>query len=336
MAGKVPITYEDGTVLYFDGNPTDKDISEAYSQNKLEESIGMGKVQRGNAQAPNSMPDAGGFYVGGAATGASGQPRMLVNNQTGEMKFADPREKIKYQAEHSATSGTAEIPEEIAQGLVDYSLDPTKTTTLRGNQRMAAITAAKKLDPDFNMNLYPARADYMKNVYSGKIYENVTALNTVTPHLKNLDEAIEKANVQKIPFQTAFVMAVKEATGDATITDLKTAKEVVDSEMQRALTNAAVTVEGMQEQRRLQNMKLSSYAQAKQYVKSVAHIIDQRGSQIEEEFVQRMGKKPKGVLLTPDAKKMLGTLSGKYVNTGVNKDGQAVGKKPDGTIEVIE
>ena len=199
---------------------------------------------------------------------------------------------------------------EVVKGMTDYTLDPSKVTSMRGNQRMQVAGLAKRVDPNFNMQLYPARASYMKDVYGGEIYKNATALNTLSQHLDNLDKSIEQAHMSGQPIANAILFKARELTGDPTITDIKTAKEVVDSEVQRALTSAAVTEQGMKQQRSLQKLDLSNYAQAKQYVKSLAHIASQRSGQMEESFTQRMGKPSNGLITNPSAQAVYDRLGG--------------------------
>ena len=221
------------------------------------------------------------------------------------------------------------------KGVLDYSLGLDKITSMRGNQRMQLAELAKRVDPTFDMKLYPARQDYMKNVYGGDIYRNALSLNTLAAHIDNFDQTIEKAHMAGQPIANAVMFYARNLSGDPTITDIKTAKEVIDTEIQRSLTNAAVTQEGLNAQRKLQKLDLSSYKQAKQYAKSIAHIADQRGGQMEEAFVQRMGKPSNGLIINPSARSIYSKLSGKYTQMGTNSKGQRVGKLADGTVEVI-
>jgi hypothetical protein len=224
----------------------------------------------------------------------------------------------------------------VVKGLTDYSLDPTKVTSMRGNQRMEITGLAKRVDPNFNMTLYPARADYMKNVYGGKIYDNTIALNTLASHLDNADQTIENLHAQKLPAANFVMMMYKQLSGDPTPVDYNVAKDVVDNEVQRLLTQAAVTVEGKRMQSAILPSKNASYAQMKQYIKSLAHIADQRGQNMESAFVERMGKHSGGLIINPKSKDIYTRITKSYTKTGKNSQGQRVGMLSDGTIEVIK
>jgi hypothetical protein len=242
------------------------------------------------------------------------------------MKFADPREEILYKNKHSATgSNIQEVPEEIAQGLVDYTIDPTKVSSLRGNQRMMAIKAAKDLDPTFDMKEFPARSAFVKDLNSGngKMFQQVTSANTLIGHLGFMNQKIDELKNKNLSPANTVINLAKELSGDPTITNYTQASAVVDSELDRLLTGVGVTQEGMNFRRTLLS-KNSGYKQQKEAVKTLVSILESRAGALEKQYKRVLKKDAGDNILFPESRETIKSIRGEQKNTlkeGTVEDG---------------
>lgn len=194
---------------------------------------------------------------------------------------------------------------EIVKGYADYTLDPSKSTSMRSNERAKYIGLAKMYDPNFNMQKYPANAAYVKDVYSGKVANNIQSLNTLVGHLDSLNTSLDSLKADKQPLKNAIILTARNLTGDPSITDYKMAKQVVQSELEQALTGVGVTQEGRKSYEKILNGNAFGYDQGKQFVKTVGHILDTRLKTHEQGYKQKLGRDAGELMRYPDTKKAL-------------------------------
>ena len=110
----------------------------------------------------------------------------------------------------------------------------------------------------------------------------------------------------KLPAKNLVINYARYATGDPSITDWKTAKNIVDDEVERLVTNAAVTVQG----KAMLNNILSSNESSDQQLSQINTLIKIMGGRLStamEQYKSIMGKDaPEGFFMYPDTRAALG------------------------------
>jgi hypothetical protein len=326
------------------------------SQSKLSigPNQGMGKVSYNNQtgavkmQNPNTIMQ---FLVGNAPLNKQLQNvRIAQQISQGGVGGAENLSPEEYAARISAFQDAAAEaglnPEAIKMGAKNQPMyspsmgqdmaPPIAEAVKRGDftgyvkadQRTRSAIAAELSKEGVDTSKIDAQLSYLKDVYSGKTAQNTLSLNTLTSHLGYLDEAITQLRAGGQPIENSIVLTARKITGDPSITDFETAKEVVDNELQRALSGIGVTQEGMQRQGLILKGKTFGEKQARQYVSSLSNILNERLNNIERGYKGRIGKDaPEGVIQTSETKTTLSKLTGRGLNrSGESSGGQSGGK----------
>ena len=186
------------------------------------------------------------------------------------------------------------ITAENVKGLADYSLDPSKIASYRGNQRAQFAALAKMYNPAFNMAKYGQRQKFLQNLSntnSGSMGGNILSLNTLIGHLQLLQsQAAMLSNGQLQPVN-AIINFAQELSGNPNITNFEQAKSVVDSELERALTGVGATQGGLRAREQL----LSSKASPQQMIGAINVLQDIMATRLKNltgQYKSIMGKDP--------------------------------------------
>ena len=199
--------------------------------------------------------------------------------------------------------------QDVVQGLADYTLDPSKTSSLfRGNQRQRLLALTKRYNPDFDMKSFTAAQHYV-NPDSG-VGRNITSLNTLVGHLGYLKNSVDQLQSSGQPLANAVILTARNITGDPTITDYDTASEVVNSEVQRALTAVGVTQQGMERQGAIIPRRKFGEQQAQQYIRSLSHILETRLGALETGYRQQIKRDPGSLITYPETRQVLDSIVG--------------------------
>lgn len=134
----------------------------------------------GGPEDPNNPLNA--MKTGGFGQIMSGNAQVSTDN-SGTPDPVQQQDFLK-----ALPPGTASL----VKGVADYQLDPTKVSSMRGNQRQQLIQMAQQYDPSFDMSQYPARSAMRKSVTSGAVSQNILAANTAIQHLSELDDIVDK------------------------------------------------------------------------------------------------------------------------------------------------
>lgn len=165
FGGKIPPGYSvgpNGTLIATPGGPADPNNPLNYNKvNPFGQTVGADGS--GGAATADSVP---------VQLGPNGKP--------------DPQQ----QADYIKTLPANLQP--LVQGVVNYTLDPNKVVSLKGNARTQLIAAAKAADPSFDMAQYPARAAMVKSLASGQMQQTLSSVNTTIQHLGELDNEVNK------------------------------------------------------------------------------------------------------------------------------------------------
>lgn len=196
--------------------------------------------------------------------------------------------------------------QEIIGGLIDYTLDPAKTSSMRGNQRQQVIAAAKRADPGFDMSAYPRRAALRQDFATGKTSKSLDSLNQLSGHLSQLSESFEAEQTGNIQALNAFVNAVATATGDPRVTNATTARTAVAEEV-ATLMRGGVGTEGATKAWQTNFSPNASPAQQRGAIGTMRHLVGSRLGSLRQRWKTTMGSvRGFDTLLTPEATTLFG------------------------------
>lgn len=119
----------------------------------------------------------------------------------------------------------------IVKGLTDYTLDLSKVSSIRGNERQKLAAAAKRYDPSFDMSQYAARAAMRKSVTSGNYSQAINSSNLVIQHLSQLAKIGDELHNTSYPLANMGKNLWSQQTGDADITNFKTTRAAAAAEL---------------------------------------------------------------------------------------------------------
>ena len=165
--------------------------------------------------------------------------------------------------------------------------------------------------PDWNEQKYASSMAYRKLLSSGRLHDNVLALNTLAGHIDSFNQVIQQYKDNKLPAKQAMVAMAQQITGNAGITDFNVAKNVVETETEALLTKAAVTQQGMQERRKMLGGGIMGpgFDNLEQYAKSVAKIAAIRGKNMETDFKKNTFSDPTDEIIDPDSRNIYNSLA---------------------------
>jgi hypothetical protein len=264
--------------------------------------------------------------LAGSATPASpmGTPRVSLAGGRLSMKYDKPVTSMDLPMNPQPLSPDATSQEKeqwlgqfptstqaVIKGIADYTIDPAKSSSLfRSNARQAIIGAVKMYNPKWDERKFMASQGYLTDLSKGQTGQNVLSLNTVAGHLGELNDSIEGLSKQHLPAAQGLINFAQQISGNPNITDYDTARRVVNSELERALTGVGVTQEGIQDMKSTIPTRNIGYDQLKQFVKSAGHLIGVRLQNQEYQYKQRTyGGTPKDDIIFPENRDILKKLS---------------------------
>ncbi len=206
------------------------------------------------------------------------------------------------------------LPEEqqaLVNGLGDYSLDLSKISSLRNNDREKLTGITKRVFPEFDMKQYEARKKFMDDVMdsssTGSFGSKSLSMNTLIGHLGELKNDMTVLNNTGSPPANAVINLAKQLTGDSSITDYKLAKTNVESEIENLLTASGVTQQGLAH--RLSILPDNASKQAMDdYLKTIGRTIAVRGNAMEGVFKTRLGKDAGNYVYNPGSRESLQSI----------------------------
>lgn len=95
------------------------------------------------------------------------------------------------------------------------------------------LSAVSQYDPSFDAVNYNARSKMRNDITSGKIGQNINAINTVIGHLQVLSDAADKLNNRGIPAWNTVANLTESALGDPRVKNFNATKKAVVDELTR-------------------------------------------------------------------------------------------------------
>jgi hypothetical protein len=201
------------------------------------------------------------------------------------------------------------LPPDVAENVQaagEYRLDATKVYGLRNNSgdRAKFDALINRIYPQWDMKKYVQRQKYLNSLAdtsSAKLGGQILALNTLPKHLETFLETIEALKNAGLKPKNAIINYAKNVLGYPEITDFKMAKEIVCGEMQKVVTGAAVTQEGM---RRVDAMlsENAGYDQMISNAKIMIKIAEGRLEPMQTQYKNVMGKDESGDIIYPESR----------------------------------
>lgn len=158
------------------------------------------------------------------------------NNASAAKDTADAK---KAAAEAAAVPSPENMSDsEIVKGMLDGTVDITKTASIRGNKREAYVEAAKKADPNFNMGDYATRLKLRQSFVDGKDADQITSFNAFLGHAMDASQGINALRNTKVPWiNTPMNKLRSQAAGNPNINAFIIQQDAAKDEFQNFLSN---------------------------------------------------------------------------------------------------
>jgi hypothetical protein len=176
----------------------------------------------------------------------------------------------------------------LAQGMVDGTLGGTILSRLPGNVKLAAISAAKKLDPNFDMTNFANRQKVANDFGSGKSADQIQSFNTFLAHAADLSSAVNDFRATKSPLINKPYIWLRKNSGDPAVASYLAKTEPVRMEFETFLNNKhALTESDMQSAKQVLDNNASP-AQMQATIKSMTHTAGLRLREVNQRYRNTM------------------------------------------------
>ncbi len=258
-------------------------------QGKLAQDHARGLVSDADyAAAKSALPNGG--------SAASNLPTVPIDQQG----RPDPGAQQQFLA--ALPTGTAALVKSVG----DYRADPAKVTSMRGNNRQQFMELVSQYDPTFSMAQYPVRQAMMKSITSGDYSKAVNSANLVIQHIDAMEQSAQGLGNGNFPAINTVRNAVKQQTGDPSITAFNTSADAVASEAAKVFKGTGASdVQSINDWR--SNLSVnSSPAQIQAAGKMlVGNLLASRLNTIKTQYESAMGKPADFRFLTPHSRQVL-------------------------------
>jgi hypothetical protein len=255
---------------------------------------------------------------------------MLASSEPGSRSYKYAKRWLSANAQAKAATASAEArareqaaqpdnlsENEIVNGMLDGSVDITKTASIRSNQRERYIALAKQKDPSFNMSTYGLRLKMNESYTSGKQGDQIQSFNTFMQHAADASDVTNEYRQTRSPLiNKSLNWMSKNATGDPGYARFVAALEPVRKEFATFLEGGHALTESDKHAANTILSDDSSPAQIQAALKQMAHTGSIRLGSLDDRYKATFGHSYQG-LLYPDtvsaAQKLgLGDFAAKY------------------------
>lgn len=201
----------------------------------------------------------------------------------------------------------------LVKGVIDYKIDPSKSTSLRGDQRQKLVEMASTLDPTYDQTQFPARMQFRKNLTSGVLSKGIISANTIIGHLDSLNKSFDELNKARFnndyPLLNSIENTVLSASGKSAATNAKLNADAVANEMETLFrgTGGSGSLTGVQEFKK--NFSLaSSPEQQRGIINKAIDLVASRINAVDDLHNNVMGKPRDFSVLNDKSKKIIAKL----------------------------
>jgi hypothetical protein len=215
--------------------------------------------------------------------------------------------KLRYPRENGNGGVPADDINIAAQGLVDGTLGVQALGRMAQGQKLAVITAAKKLDPSFDMTTFPARQKVATDFAAGKEADQIQSFNTFLAHARDLSDAVNDFRNTRSPLINKPLNWLRRNAGDPAVSSYLAKIEPVATEFMTFLqANHALTESDKSTAAKILDANASP-AQMQSVIKSFAHTAALRLREINKRYVNTMHRDYPGLLDPENAQFLVDT-----------------------------
>jgi len=218
----------------------------------------------------------------------------------------------------------------VVKKVANYEFDPTKITTLRGDQRLQLIKDAAAYDPTFDGTQFGVRQK-VRNAYTvGMQGQTITSANTVIGHLAAFNEKVKKlGNGDFVPLNQVGNL-IKQGTSDPTLALLMTDRQAVASELAKFFKGTGATdLTTTEEWLKRLDPNMGSTAMQANVKEIIENLMKSRLDEMGSQYSAAMGKPYNFAFLSPETAKVLTNLGIDPSELGAVKQ-SAVGRETPG------
>jgi hypothetical protein len=239
--------------------------------------------------------------------------------------------KSKYKTSSDSASDTDD-DNSIVAGMLDGSLDITKTASIRSGRREHLIALAKQRDPNFNMMTYNQRLAVNQKFTSGKAADQISSLNTFAGHVADASQLVNALRNEGSPWINKPMNAVRKGLGNEAIAPFQAALEAAKDEYLTFLkAGHAPQKSEVDLAENLLNTNMTP-AQLQSTLKQMGHTVLIRANSLNSEYRRTFGKDYP--MLSDHAKQALSNLGLKEIGSSSQQSQQPETKTYQGSTYV--
>lgn len=219
----------------------------------------------------------------------------------------------------------------MAQDVANYKVD-LKSVLQRVPPAIKAqfVQGVSLINPQYDQKVFQARQDYQNSLSSGTISKNITALNTVIPHIDRLNQSLQALGNGQLPLLNSVKNWWAETTGSGAPARAKTDLVATSNEIESVYRSTGGTEEGIRAWRAGQPATSASPDQQKQWVQEGLGLIEGRLSAMGNDYQQNMGQAaPPNRFMSAPNEAIVNRLGGQNNNQPVPQQ-QAIGTTATG------
>jgi hypothetical protein len=229
------------------------------------------------------------------------------------------------QSGQQTATGLPQAFDSMAQDVANYKLD-MKSVLQRVPPAIKAqfIQGVSTLNPNYDQKTFQARQDYQNSLSSGTIGKNITALNTVIPHIDRLNQSLQALGNGNIPMLNGVKNWFSEVSGSGSPARAKTDLVATSNEIESVYRATGGTEEGIRAWRSGQPATSASPDQQKQWVQEGLGLIEGRLGAMGNDYQQNMGQPaPANRFMSPQNQQIMQRLGGQQQTQAPQNNSQS-------------
>jgi hypothetical protein len=173
----------------------------------------------------------------------------------------------------AALAGLPEGVKGLVRGTSTGRIDSTELLSARNPNALNFASLVNRYDPSWSTAIAPAREALYKSMTSGKIADQRNAINTVIPHIDELNSAALALNNAPAQLWNRIANKGITAVGDPRVTRYMTAANAVSKELGRAYSGGGQTTDSDTDAWRASLNVVQSPAQARAAVETLVRLL---------------------------------------------------------------
>jgi hypothetical protein len=231
--------------------------------------------------------------------------------------------ELQEQAHSTAGLGGPEAVHRMAEKIASYQMPPVSIARAVGASVMAEVA---KIAPDYDAKLYSAENKALGNFYGGQEGRSVRSINVAIMHLDTLSDLAAAMNNGDLNMANRLKVIMSQETGQPETTDFNLAKQIVGSEINKAIVPGAGGVGEREEIAKRLNAS-NSWEQMQGVIGVAQTLLAGQTAGLKQQYTATTGLNPAGFdkLLTDRTKQVLGTSG---ADVGKARPDQGAGPGP--------